>query len=210
MAVSSLRNLTRETRTHSQSKEYRRTMSTSTPPPGPDGGFTPPPGYELKKKKSFFARHKILTGLGALLLLIIVVSAASGGGSAPDTSTSAGDSALTNDNAAEAPAESKAPAAPAAPPANDGKPSDDGWVVESYQIKDNGIGSFQIDARVTNTENSTRSGAFTFTIFKDGQQIATLNAFANDVEAGKTQTLTGITNDKYVPGPYTIDFQNDF
>ena len=60
-----------------------------------------PDGYELRKKKSWFARHKILTALGALFLLFGIASAA-GGGDTPSTTTS-------DNTAAEAPAEPAAP-----------------------------------------------------------------------------------------------------
>lgn len=61
-----------------------------------------------KSQRNWFARHKILTGLGALILLIVVISAASAGGGGGD------DTVTANDSAEEAPAATE-PQAPAAP-----------------------------------------------------------------------------------------------
>lgn len=65
---------------------------TEATPPGPPG----PPWHQPAPtmKHSWFARHKILTGLGALVLLIIVISVAtSGGGSSSSSPDSSGSSA---------------------------------------------------------------------------------------------------------------------
>lgn len=79
-------------------------------PMAPYGQPTPPPAA----RKSWFARHKILTGLGAVVVLIVVIAIAGGGGgnddAAPGTATTQ-QAPATDDGAAEAPAE-EAPAGP--------------------------------------------------------------------------------------------------
>jgi hypothetical protein len=84
-------------------------MTAPTPPP-----YNPPPGYELTKKKSWFARHKILTGLGALIIIAIIASAAGGGGSSDNENAS--DNTPTSD-ATTAPGATKAADKPADKPA---------------------------------------------------------------------------------------------
>ncbi|MBZ2197920.1 DUF4352 domain-containing protein [Occultella gossypii] len=88
-------------------------------PGGPgSGGYGPgapvPPPVE-PKKRSWFARHKILTGIGAVVLLGIVINAVNGGGSQPSAQ---GDAPTTQAPAAvepDAPAgDASEPAAPAA------------------------------------------------------------------------------------------------
>jgi hypothetical protein len=66
-----------------------------------------------KSQRSWFARHKILTALGAFILLAIVISVASGGGAGDDTVTADNSSSDSADApAADAP-EEPAPAEPA-------------------------------------------------------------------------------------------------
>lgn len=87
------------------------------PPPGPYGPV--PPSTPAPAKKSWFARHKVLTGLGALVLVVVMASALGGGAeeqgasAPPAASAGAGDAA---DDGATAP-EEEAPAeeAPAEP-----------------------------------------------------------------------------------------------
>lgn len=64
-----------------------------------------------KSQRSWFAKHKILTALGALILLAVIISAASSGGGGDSDSTNAGSSSDSVDApAADAP-EEPAPAA---------------------------------------------------------------------------------------------------
>src|SRR5699024_1578370 len=63
----------------------------------PQQGYLPPPPPE-EPKKSWFARHKILTGIGAVIALIVVISAFSGGGD--DGAPSATESSAATDEAA--------------------------------------------------------------------------------------------------------------
>lgn len=92
------------------------------PPQPPQGQWQPtnPPAPPVTKP-SWFARHKILTGLGALLLVGTVGSALGGGGDTPSAGTSeptgAASSSPAAAPAASSPAASTAPAAPAAKPA---------------------------------------------------------------------------------------------
>jgi Domain of unknown function (DUF4352) len=66
-------------------QQYAPTGTQSAPPGSPWQPPAPPP------KRSWFARHKILTGLGALVVLIVIIAVASGGGS-----TSTGDSSAAS------------------------------------------------------------------------------------------------------------------
>ncbi|NMM32105.1 MAG: DUF4352 domain-containing protein [Cellulomonas sp.] len=74
------------------------------------------PGPEPVKKRSWFARHKILTGLGAIVVFFVAVSAANGGSK---DAPAAGAATPTADvtQAAAAPSEAAPAAAPAPAPA---------------------------------------------------------------------------------------------
>lgn len=142
-------------------------------------------------------------------LAVVLATALSACAPTDSTTTSSGDSAADSSKstapAAKAPKKSGAPVKSA----KSAKPSDGGWVVESYQLKNDGLGDFGGTARITNTKGETRTGIFTITAFKAGKQVASLQGSASDVESGKTVTVQLISTDKYVAGPYTIDFQND-
>jgi hypothetical protein len=96
-------------------------------------GPYPPPGATpsaVPTKKSWFARHKVLTGIGAIFALIVVASAAGGAGDeggsaaapaapaastpADDTTTEPDDAAEDEEAAVESPAEEPAAEEPAA------------------------------------------------------------------------------------------------
>ena len=62
----------------------------------PQHGQLPPPPQE-EPKKSWFARHKILTGIGAVIALIVVINVFSGGGD--DDAPSAAESSAATDDA---------------------------------------------------------------------------------------------------------------
>ncbi len=62
-----------------------------------------------KSQRSWFAKHKILTALGAFILLGVIISAANGGGGGGSDSTTAGSSS----DSAGTPADGPAPAEPA-------------------------------------------------------------------------------------------------
>ncbi len=67
-----------------------------------------------KSQRSWFAKHKILTALGAFILLGVIISAANGGGGGGSDSTTAGSSSDSAGTPADGPAAAKpAPAKPA-------------------------------------------------------------------------------------------------
>lgn len=115
-----------------------------TPPAGwqPDAAWGPlPDGWNLwvddtsdateKARRSWFARHKVLTGVGAVVAVIIVASAASGGGDdeAPTDDAVAGSAPVVEAPPAAEPAEPVVPEPQPAPvaaaglntPVRDGK-----------------------------------------------------------------------------------------
>lgn len=73
----------------------------------------------------------------------------------------------------------------------------------------NSFGSFSGTARVTNTASSSRSMIMKLTLFRDGEQIASLTGAANDVAPGKTVTVDLLSSDSYSDGDFTVDFQVD-
>jgi Domain of unknown function (DUF4352) len=70
---------------HAQYPTYAP-AGTQAGPPGPPWQQPPAPA---PKKRSWFARHKILTGLGALVALFVIIGVASGGSSSSGSSASA-------------------------------------------------------------------------------------------------------------------------
>jgi len=176
------------------------------------------------KRKSWFLRHKILTTLLGLFVLGVVVSAAGGGGSTTSTTTStstATDPLTTSSPAATdaappavappAPPATTKPPAPVAPvaPVAPSKPNDKGWVLQSYETKDDGLGDFGGTARITNSNDSAKTGTFTLTLARNGAQVASLQGSAQSVAPGKTVTVELISQDKYSAAKATADFQTD-
>lgn len=107
----------------------------ATPPTPPNGaypGLVPGPPVP-QPTRSWFARHKVLTTLGALVVLVVVVGVATGGGSdesdapeaAPPVAEAPADGAAEQPAPAEEPAAEPAVEAPAAAglgtPVRDGK-----------------------------------------------------------------------------------------
>lgn len=107
----------------------------ATPPTPPNGaypGLVPGPPVP-QPTRSWFARHKVLTTLGALVVLVVVVGMATGGGSdesdapeaAPPVAEAPADGAAEQPAPAEEPAAEPAVEAPAAAglgtPVRDGK-----------------------------------------------------------------------------------------
>lgn len=115
-------------------------MSQVPPPPAQPYPGTPPAGAypgppAPQPTRSWFARHKVLTTLGALVVLVVVVGVATGGGSdepdAPEAAPTAAEAPADGAGAAagEQPAPAEEPAAePAAeaPAAGLGTPVRDG------------------------------------------------------------------------------------
>ena len=93
------------------------------------------------------------------------------------------------------------------------KPSDKGWVLERIRFPAHGIGDGNDDfagaARITNTNKIASSAIFTITVLTDGQTVASLDGYANNVSAGKTVSVPMISHDDYQPGPFTVVFQTD-
>lgn len=110
-------------------------MSQPTPPATPEPRTSPPvgpypgmPAPEAPQKRSWFARHKILTSLGALVALVVVVSALNGGsGEAPaarggEPAAGASEPApAVQEPAAQEPAAEQPAAAGIGTPVRDGK-----------------------------------------------------------------------------------------
>ena len=164
-----------------------------------------------KSQRNWFAKHKILTGLGALIVIVIIASAAGGGGSQDKTSTSS-DTTATETTAPEAttPPETTAPVAGSGSTAT--LPIQNGdWRLDSIRVVNDGLGDFGATGRVTYTGDDGDGGnnVFTLTIFKGGKDIGVLQGSASTVLPGKTVTVQFISTDKVVAGPYTYDFQND-
>jgi hypothetical protein len=156
-----------------------------------------PKGYELKKKKPIF--KKVWFWLLVIVAVIIIATVANSG--------DGGETASAPGTATTAPADGSAAAA-------DDPLSDGGWTVSDIQVERTQFGD-SITARVTNTENSSRTGIFTLTIFgPDGARIGDVTGSANGVEAGQASTVTfiGTSSTDSLPGDpatYTYEFQND-
>ena len=161
-----------------------------------------------KSKKKLFSALAL-----GVILLIVIISATSGGSTSTSTTTTATDPLTTTAPAApvsESPASVPTAKAPAAvPPANGGKPNDKGWVLQSFQPANDGLGDFGGTARITNTNDSDKTGTFTITLARNGSQIGSLQGSASQVSPGKTVTVQLISQDKYSAGPVTSDFQTD-
>lgn len=76
-------------------------------------------------------------------------------------------------------------------------------------LKDDGLGDFGGTARVTNASDQEHTATFTYTVFRGSAQVATLQGAANAVAPGKVATVQLISQDKYVAGPYRVEFQVD-
>jgi hypothetical protein len=185
-------------------------------PPGP--GNAPAP-----TRPGFFGRRGVqllLVGLVSLIVGIVIGSSANGSSKG---NTNATDSAATASKPQSAPkaatTKSTAPATKAAPKpvapapknaATPTKPNDKGWVVQSLTIKKDFVGAFTGSARITNTNDSSKSASFTVTLFRSGKQIGVLQGLADDMAAGKTVTVDLVSQDAFSAGSYTYDFQTDF
>ena len=85
------------------------------------------------------------------------------------------------------------------------------WRLSSVSIKDDGLGDFGGRARITYTGDNPDGGTnlFTITVFRHGKDVAALEGSAEAVKPGTAATVQLISTDKFVPGPYKYDFQND-
>ncbi len=93
-------------------------MSQYTPagPTGPGASFGPPAPMP-PNQRSWFARHKILTVLGALVALVVIVSLANGGGGESDDTALPAAATTAATVEAEQPAEQPTTEAPSEEPA---------------------------------------------------------------------------------------------
>ncbi|WP_159621423.1 DUF4352 domain-containing protein [Ruania rhizosphaerae] len=134
-----------------------------TYPPQPDG-YPPQPPVPPVKKKSWFARHKILTVLGAIVLVIILANVLGGGGSDDPDAGGTADDQGQNENSEgadstagedESPAQGETDAEPAdAEPEPDapgiGDPARDGQF--EFVVSEIETGVEQIGSEFLNTE----------------------------------------------------------
>ncbi len=138
----------------------------------------------------------------------------------PATSTSApavpaetpADSAPSAEAPTDAAPSAEATAPPAAPPAAEPESkglSDGSFTSEDPLVKDSGLDTFGGTARVTNTSDKSKTAILTYTVFLDGEQVATMTGAATEVEAGSTSTVQLISTDPFVEGGHTFDFQVD-
>lgn len=77
------------------------------------------------------------------------------------------------------------------------------------QVSDDGLGDFQVRARVTNTGGEVSSVGFKATMFKNGSVVGTATGVVNDFAAGDTVTVDLISLDKYV-GSDSTEFQIEY
>lgn len=99
------------------------------------------------------------------------------------------------------------------PPAKTtGKAENKGFVVETLQIKDDGLGDIGGIARLKNTTASTLTITFTFTFFTTGGSVVgTATGDANDVAPGETVTVNLLSQDPIsrIPSSFKYQFQID-
>ena len=89
--------------------------------------------------------------------------------------------------------------------------SDKGWsvVAGSLLTHDDGTGDFGGTVRLTNTNTSSMSASFSFTLFRGSTQIAILEGSAQGASPNQTVTVQLISQDPYSAGSYTWFFQAD-
>lgn len=147
---------------------------------------------------------KIIVSLvGAFIVLVVIIAVAAGGGGSKSVKTSPPVQSATS-SASQTP-KSQADAGTQLPIQNGD------WKLISATVKDDGLGDLGGHSRVTYTGSDTgASNVFELTVFKNGKDIGVLTGSADGVQPGQTVTVTWISSDSYVGGPYTYGFQNDF
>jgi hypothetical protein len=179
----------------------------------------PPPVPSGPERPGFFGRRGVQllgVGLGALIIGVVIGSNTNGNTTSQPANAAQPASSNTVQQPAAAPAKqpastqthASAPKKPAAAPVS-AKPSDKGWVVQSLNVKRDFVGAFDGTVRLTNSNDSSRSGAFTITLFRSGKQIGVLQGTADDVVAGKTVTVSLVSEDHFSAGSFSYDFQAD-
>jgi hypothetical protein len=131
------------------------------------------------------------------LVVLLIFGAASNFG-APSTTTS------SSHPVAESAGNSLGQGAQAPAPA---RPMDQGWVLDSYRFREHALGDFAATAQVMNTNNTAQSAVITITVLVSGHPVAILQGVVDKAATGRTVTVELTSQDKYLPGPYTIDFQ---
>lgn len=179
------------------------TNPASPVPPSPAG--SPAPGYPWppaampapEPKRSWFARHKILTGIGAFVAVGIVASALNGGGGAGESSAAASP-------AAQSTAQSVASAAPQETAGQDAAPAPS--PEQTTQADDTG----KTDAGLNfpGKQSGDVVGKAGDTIDDDGVKVTATTVAAGDATLGPTacSTITITNGSKNTLDVNALDF----
>ena len=180
------------------------TNPTNPVPPSPAG--SPAPGYPWppaampapEPKRSWFARHKILTGIGAFVAVGIVASALNGGGGAGESSAAASPAAQSV--ASAAPQETAGQDAAPAPAPEQTTPADDSGKTDAGKT-DSGL-SFP------GKQSGDVVGKAGDTIDDDGVKVTATTVAAGDATLGPTacSTITITNGSKNTLDVNALDF----
>ncbi|OMG08072.1 DUF4352 domain-containing protein [Actinomyces naeslundii] len=180
------------------------TNPASPVPPSPAG--SPAPGYPWppaampapEPKRSWFARHKILTGIGAFVAVGIVASALNGGGGAGESSAAASPAAQSV--ASAAPQETAGQDAAPAPAPEQTTPADDSGKTDAGKT-DSGL-SFP------GKQSGDVVGKAGDTIDDDGVKVTATTVAAGDATLGPTacSTITITNGSKNTLDVNALDF----
>ena len=88
------------------------------------------------------------------------------------------------------------------------RPVDQDWTLLAYNLSENVLGQFAATIKVSNDATSARFGAFTLTVTRASKRVASLQGVVSSVAAHQAATITMISMDSYVPGPYVVKFQS--
>jgi hypothetical protein len=88
------------------------------------------------------------------------------------------------------------------------RPVDQDWTLLAYNLSENVLGQFAATIKVSNDAASARFGAFTLTVTRASKRVASLQGVVSSVAAHQAATITMISMDSYVPGPYVVRFQS--
>lgn len=163
-------------------------------------GPRPPPGRGRREPDSFWVIASVGFLVGGLAIGWGIASWQHG---QPTTVAPAQAAAVASVSATG----TGAAAASTAP--NPGALSDQGWTVMQIRTTDT-LGSFTGSLRVRNDTGGPASDpSFTVSVLKGGSQVASLvGADAGTASSGKVITVQLVSSDKWVPGPYTFEFQS--